>query len=54
MARFSGKQYPGAMRDYRAMKRAEAEARNEENRVIREAGWLVGQEIGELKEAVGS
>ena len=27
MPRFSGKQYPGAMKDYRAMKRAEAEER---------------------------
>jgi len=27
MPRFSGQQYPGALKDYRAMKRAEAEAR---------------------------
>ena len=54
MPKFSGKQYPGAMKDYRAQKRAEAEARNEENRVIREAGHLVGQKIGPIKEAVES
>ena len=29
MPRFTGKQYPGAMKDYRAMKRAEAEARQQ-------------------------
>jgi len=54
MPRFTGKQYPGAMKDYRATKRQEAETRNEQNRAIREAGWLVGQEIGEPREAVGS
>lgn len=29
MSVFTGRQYPGAMRDHRARKRAEAEARNE-------------------------
>jgi hypothetical protein len=42
MPRFSGEQYPGAMKDYRAMKRAEAEARNGQDRKADEPEEAVG------------
>ena len=57
MARFTGKQYPGAMADYRAMKRTEAEERQRKSK--RYAGLDAIAELGsddpaESWEAVGS
>lgn len=57
MARFSGKQYKGVMRDYRAMKRTEAEERQRKAQLY--AGLDAIAELGsddpaESWEAIGS
>lgn len=51
MSRFTGPQYPGAMRDHRQAKREEAEARQELYRRRQEAAQIVDKHLNQNGDA---